>query len=62
MLSPEEKGLAPQRENLAKDFFMKGHDSKDGWKYSHCNHQDLREVLDFLVPLINPNKPKWVTI
>jgi hypothetical protein len=36
--------------------------SKDGWKSSQCNHHELREVLEFLVPLINPNKPKWMTI
>jgi hypothetical protein len=27
-----------------------------------CNYQELREVLEFLVPLNNPNKPKQVTI
>jgi hypothetical protein len=34
----------------------------DGWKLSQCNHQELREVLEFLVPLINPNKPKRMKI
>jgi hypothetical protein len=59
MLSPQGNGLAPRWENLAKDFFTKGHNSKDGWKYLQCNHQDVKEVLEFLVLLINPNKPKW---
>jgi hypothetical protein len=42
MLSPKGKGLVPRRENLAKDFFIKRHNNKDGWKYFHCNHQGLR--------------------
>jgi hypothetical protein len=62
MLSAKGKGMPPKKENLAKDYFVSTHSNKDGWKSSQCNHQDLREVLEFLVPLINPKKPKWMTI
>jgi hypothetical protein len=61
-LSLEGKGLAPKRKNLAKDYFKSSHSSKDGWKLSRCNNQKLRDVLEFLVPFINPNNPKRVTI
>jgi hypothetical protein len=56
------RGLPPKKENLAKDNFVATHSSKDGWKLSECKHKELRKVLEFLVPLINPNKPKRVTI
>jgi hypothetical protein len=62
LLSAEGKGLPLKKENLAKDYFMAILSSKDGWKLSQCNYQELREVLEFLVPLINPNKQKWMTI
>jgi hypothetical protein len=29
---------------------------------AQCNHPELRGVLEFFVPFINPNKPKRMTI
>jgi hypothetical protein len=58
LLNAEGKSLPPLKENLAKDYFVATPSSKDGWKLSQCDHRELREVLEFLVPLINPNKPK----
>jgi hypothetical protein len=62
LLSGEGKNLPPKKENLAKEYFVGIHSSKGGWKTSNCNHRELREVLEFLIPLINPNKPKRMTI
>jgi hypothetical protein len=62
LLRAEGKGLPPKKENLAKDYVLAIPSSKDRWKSSQCNHQELTEVLEFLVPLINLNKPKWMTI
>jgi hypothetical protein len=62
LLSTEGRDLPPRKENLAKQYFVGAPSGGDGWKLAECNHQELREVLEFLIPLINPNKPKWVTI
>jgi hypothetical protein len=47
---------------LAKQHFVSVPSGGDWWKLADCNHQELREVLEFLIPLLNPNKPKRVTI
>jgi hypothetical protein len=62
LLCAEVKNLPLKKYNLAKEYFVGIHSSKDGWKTFDCNHQELREVLEFLIPLITSNKPKWVTI
>jgi hypothetical protein len=61
-LSSKGKRILPRRKNLAKEYFQRDHDSKDGLKYLQCNHQDLRKVLEFLLPLINPNKSNRMKI
>jgi hypothetical protein len=62
LLSAKGRDLPPRKENLAKQYFVGIHSRGDGWKTADCNHQELREVLEFFIPLNNPNKPKQVTI
>jgi hypothetical protein len=59
LLLTEGRDLPPRKENLAKQYFIGPPSGRDGWKLADCNHQELREVLEFLIPLI---KPKWMTI
>jgi hypothetical protein len=59
-----EGDVIPQRasaEEYQKYFSVAPHNS-DGWKFSDCNNQDLREVLRFLIPLIRPSKPTRLNV
>ena len=61
-LSLEGKDLPARKVNLAEKYFEGRPSGGDGWKLADCRHQELREVLEFLIPLLNPNKPKRVTV
>jgi hypothetical protein len=56
------KNLPARKVNLAEKYFEGRPSGGDGWKLADCRHQELREVLEFLIPLLNPNKPKRVTV
>jgi hypothetical protein len=58
----EGKELPARKTNLAEKYFTGKPSGGDGWKLADYLHQELREVLEFLIPLLNPNKPKWVTV
>jgi hypothetical protein len=62
LLLTEGRDLPPRKKNLAKQYFVGAPSEGDGWKLAECNHQELREVFEFLIPLLNPNKPTRVTI
>jgi hypothetical protein len=62
LLLAKGRDLPPKKENLANEYFVGIPIRRDGWKMADCNHQELGEVLEFLIPLINPNKPKRMTI
>jgi hypothetical protein len=50
--------VIPQRasaEDYLEYFNVSPHNS-DGWKFSDCNHQELRDVLHFLIHSIRPTK------
>ena len=59
-LSLEGKDLPARKLNLAEKYFKGRPSGGDGWKLTDCRHQELRKVLEFLTPLLNPNKPKRV--
>jgi hypothetical protein len=61
-LSLEGKDLPARKVNLAEKYFEGRPSGGDGWKLTDCRHQEFREVLEFLIPLLNPNKPKRVTV
>ena len=35
---------------------------KDGYPVRDCRHARQRRLLEFIVPIIHPDKPTWVTI
>jgi hypothetical protein len=47
--------------NLAKGYFTKEANPKEGWKFSECNNKELRDVFKFLRPLVNPMKQARIT-
>jgi hypothetical protein len=61
-LALEGKELPPRKSNMAEQYFSGKPSGGDGWKLTDCSHQELREVLEFLIPLLNPNKPRRVTV
>jgi hypothetical protein len=61
-LSLEGKDLPARKSNLAEKYFKGRLSGGDGLKLTDCRHKKLREVLEFLIPLLNPNKPKRVTV
>jgi hypothetical protein len=58
----EGKKLPSRKNNQAEQYFSGKPSGRDGWKLTDCSHQELREVLEFLIPLLNPNKPKRMTV
>jgi hypothetical protein len=61
-LNLEVKGEVIPLRALAKDYleyFNVSSNNSDGWKYSDCNHQELRDVLHFLIPLLRGKKISW---
>jgi hypothetical protein len=47
--------------NLAKSYFTKEANPKEWWKFLECNNEELRDVLKFLTPLVNPMKQARIT-
>ena len=37
-------------------------DPKDGYSVGDCRNNRQRRLLEFLVPIVHPDKPTWVTI
>ena len=37
-------------------------DPKDGYAVGDCRNARQRRVLEFLVPIVHPDKPTWMTI
>jgi hypothetical protein len=58
----EGKDLPTKKMNLAKKYFTGKPSRGDGWKLTNYLHQELREVLEVLIPLLIPNKPKRITV
>jgi hypothetical protein len=47
--------------NYAKNYFTSKAHTKEGWKFSECKDEALRDVFKFLTPLVNPLKPARIT-
>ena len=47
--------------NYAAEFFSYKLNPKEGWKFSECAKEELRDLFEFLTPLINPMKPNRIT-
>ena len=56
-LSLEGKDLPAKKVKLADKYFEGRPSGEDGWELADCRHQELREVLEFLIFLLNSNKP-----
>lgn len=51
------QGLCSRKVKVVKDLFGGGPDSHDGYKVENCNEIRIKTVLEFLAPIINPDKP-----
>ena len=47
--------------NYAAEFFSCPLNPKEGWKFLECAKEELRDLFEFLTPLINPMKPTRIT-
>jgi hypothetical protein len=47
--------------NYAAKYFTYDPNTKEGWKFSECKNEELRDVFEFLTPLVNPMKPARIT-
>jgi hypothetical protein len=56
LLSTKGRDLPPRKKNLAKQYFVGVLSGGDRWKLANCNHQEHKEVLEFLIPLLNTEK------
>jgi hypothetical protein len=45
-----------------QEYFFGSPNASDGWKYSNCREEELRDVLHFLIPLIFPAKPNCLNV
>ena len=55
-------GLSNRMEGHHKGRFMHQVDSKDGYSVGNCRINRHRRLLEFLVPIVYPDKPTWMTI
>jgi len=51
------QGLCSRKVKVVKDLFGGGPDSHDGYKVENCTEIRIKAVLEFLAPIINPEKP-----
>ena len=54
-------GMANQTDLYIEGKFCNETDPKDGFPIRNCRDARERRVLEFLVPIVHPNKPTWVT-
>ena len=54
--------LSNRMEGHHKGRFMHQVDPKDGYSVGDCRNDRQRQLLEFLVPIVYPDKPTWVTI
>jgi hypothetical protein len=62
-ISKEGMGMpqkVPATNSALKYFAVTAH-KREGWKFLDCQDDELRDVLRYLVPLINPMKPARIT-
>ena len=55
-------GLSNRMEGYHKGCFMHQGDPKDGYFVGDCRNNRQRRMLEFLVPIVHPDKPTQVTI
>ncbi|CAM6084923.1 unnamed protein product [Calypogeia fissa] len=61
-LPKEGSKLLPRRDDRLKTFFTGKIDPRDGFGIDQCFDKDVKRVLEFLVPIFHPEKPKRVTV
>ena len=55
-------GLSNRMEGYTEGWFMHQVDPKDGYFVGDCRNNKQRRLLEFLVPIVYPDKPTRVTI
>ena len=55
-------GLSNRMEGHHEGRFMHQVDPKDGYSVGDCRNDQQRQLLEFLVPIVHPDKPTRVTI
>ena len=55
-------GLANWMDTYDNNKFVHQIDPKDGYPVRDCRNARHRRLLEFIVPIIHPDKPTWVTI
>ncbi|CAM6093827.1 unnamed protein product [Calypogeia fissa] len=54
--------MLPRGDDRLKPFFSGKIDPRDGFGVEQCKDEDVRRVLEFLVPIFHLEKPKRVTV
>ena len=58
---PEGGGMANRTDQYVEDKFWSEADPKDGFPVRECRDPKERRLLEFLVPIVHPDKPTRVT-
>ena len=53
--------MANRTDKFVEGNFLHDVDPKDGFLVRECRNNRERRVLEFLVPIVHPDKPTWVT-
>ena len=53
--------MANRTHKYVEGKFLHDVDSKDGFPIRECRNDQERRVLEFLVPIVHPDKATWVT-
>jgi hypothetical protein len=54
--------LAGRKDEYVKDCFKELPNPKDGYNIEDCTDPRHRRMLAFLVPIVYPDKPNWITV
>ena len=58
---PRGGGMANQTDKYVEGMFLHDVDFKDRFPVRECKDARERRLLEFLVPIVHPDKPTWVT-
>ena len=47
--------------NYAAEYFTCDLNLKEGWKFSECRNEELKDIFEFLTPIVNPMKQTRIT-
>ena len=59
---PGGNSMANRTDKFVEGKFLHDVDPKDGFPIRECRNAQEQRVLKFLVPIVHPDKPTWISL